>query len=33
LIICNDVKKLNDMKEKSKGLDGNVKLFIDIPLL
>jgi hypothetical protein len=33
LIICNDVEKLNAMKERSKGTDGNVKLFIDIPLL
>ena len=33
LIICNDVEKLNAMKERSKGVDGNVKLFIDIPLL
>jgi hypothetical protein len=33
LIICNDVEKLNAMKERSKGEDGNVKLFIDIPLL
>lgn len=33
LIICNDIEKLNAMKERSKGLDGNVKLFIDIPLL
>ncbi len=33
LIICNDIPKLNAMKERSKGTDGNVKLFIDIPLL
>lgn len=33
LIICNDVEKLNAMKERSKGKDGNVKLFIDVPLL
>jgi hypothetical protein len=33
LIICNDVEKLNAMKERSKGIDGNVKLFIDVPLL
>jgi hypothetical protein len=33
LIICNDIDKLNEMKEQSKGTDGNVKLFIDIPLL
>ncbi len=33
LIICNDVDKLNAMKERSKGNDGNVKLFIDVPLL
>lgn len=33
LIICNDVEKLNAMKERSKGADGNVKLFIDVPLL
>ncbi len=33
LIICNDEHKLNDMKERSKGADGNVKLFIDVPLL
>ncbi len=33
LIICNDVEKLNAMKERSKGTDGNVKLFIDVPLL
>lgn len=33
LIICNDIEKLNAMKERSKGTDGNVKLFIDIPLL
>ena len=33
LIICNDVEKLNAMKERSRGVDGNVKLFIDIPLL
>lgn len=33
LIICNDIEKLNAMKERSKGQDGNVKLFIDIPLL
>ncbi|HQV78639.1 MAG TPA: hypothetical protein PLJ42_06015 [Chitinophagales bacterium] len=33
LIICNDVNKLNAMKERSKGTDGNVKLFIDVPLL
>ncbi|MDB5228741.1 MAG: hypothetical protein JWN78_2934 [Bacteroidota bacterium] len=33
LIICNDVEKFNAMKERSKGVDGNVKLFIDIPLL
>lgn len=33
LIICNDVDKLNAMKERSKGTDGNVKLFIDVPLL
>ena len=33
LIICNDVEKLNAMKERSRGVDGNVKLFIDIPVL
>jgi len=33
LIICNDMDKLNAMKNRSKGTDGNVKLFIDIPLL
>ncbi|MCB9033090.1 MAG: hypothetical protein H6553_04575 [Chitinophagales bacterium] len=33
LIICNDVAKLNAMKERSKDNDGNVKLFIDVPLL
>ncbi|MCB0506799.1 MAG: hypothetical protein R2739_10250 [Chitinophagales bacterium] len=33
LIICNDENKLNEMKEHSKGEDGNVKLFIDVPLL
>ena len=33
LIITNDIAKLNAMKEKSKGVDGNVKLFIDNPLL
>ena len=33
LMICNDTEILNAMKEKSKGEDGHVKLFIDIPLL
>lgn len=33
LIICNDIEKLNAMKDRSKGADGNVKLFIDVPLL
>lgn len=33
LIICNDVEKLEAMKNRSKGTDGNVKLFIDVPLL
>jgi len=33
LIICNDVEKLEAMKNRSRGNDGNVKLFIDVPLL
>lgn len=33
LIICNNTEILNAMKERSKGTDGNVKLFIDVPLL
>lgn len=33
LIITNDIPKLNQMKDQSRASDGNVKLFIDIPLL
>lgn len=33
LIICNDVEKLNAIKENSKDKNGNVRLFIDVPLL
>lgn len=33
LIITNDIEKLHAMKEKSRGADGHVKLFIDNPLL
>lgn len=33
LIITNDANKLEAMKEHSKGEDGHVKLFIDVPLL
>jgi len=33
LIICNSVPLLEDFKQKSLGEDGNVKLFIEIPLM
>jgi len=33
LIICNDKQILEAIKDKSRGIDGNVKLYIDIPLL
>ncbi|MBK9352681.1 MAG: hypothetical protein IPN09_01520 [Bacteroidetes bacterium] len=33
LIITNDVDKLNAIKEKSKDKNGNIRLFIDVPLL
>jgi hypothetical protein len=33
LIITNDVDKLNEIKEKSRDKDGNIRLFIDVPLL